>query len=108
MNKEILEYAQHCASGERFYCSTCQMMETQQLNCSEAFAKAIVEQFEKYRWHNLIKNPDDLPDDYGEYLVAERWSDGSIAYSTASFVAREECWDSVIIAWREIDPVEIN
>lgn len=74
----------------------------------------------KYRWHDLRKNPNDLPDDNdtrSEYVV----TDGS-QYFTSKYFGKGEyfngCWeypdgvfecnayDVDVIAWREIEPFE--
>lgn len=63
MNKEIIEYAELCASGSGEDCRAC-VLPLRHTSCVELFAKAIIEQHDKYRWHDLRKNPNDLPTDY--------------------------------------------
>ena len=96
--------------GEDVYDSTSKVNELLQLNkiVSKALKKA-----DKYKWHDLRKNPDDLPeaDEYGcsEYVLVmigtPEWSDYEWAYYnhntmmwSTPFCVRNVC------AWRYIEP----
>lgn len=68
----------------------------------------------KYKWHDLINNPNDLPEDNKEVLVTFRhyFSDMD---ETAVLYHTEEGWiytlgflHAKIIAWREIEPFEVK
>lgn len=75
---------------------------------------------DKYRWHDLRKNPDDLPTK--EYEVVEVWTKNRIVdicifnkaygfrpwYSTDEVYVPEDMYnpETDIIAWREIEPFE--
>lgn len=67
----------------------------------EALGKA-----ERYRWHDLRKNPDDLPEKQGEYDIVYKFGDGTgrtyeVYNKTYGFCTPEEY---PCIAWREIEP----
>lgn len=108
MDKIILESAQHCVNdGACFKC----YVEGGYYSCVAMFANAIVEHHERYGWHDLRKNPDDLPTDYTcSFECVELWFDGdkTVSIGTASYIS--ECAfgkslneDYDVIAWREID-----
>lgn len=85
---------------------------------ADRMAAEALEKVEKYRWHDLRKNPDDLP--LVGYTVLAWFDDGN-AYTCVRY---NDCWayseydclrevneenDKNIIAWREIDPFnEVN
>lgn len=65
-------------------------------------------------WHDLLKNPDDLPTDHTkEYLYVELWDDMDTSYGVGT---REYIWyhsqsndlPFTVIAWCEINPYEIE
>lgn len=111
MKKEILEAAK-CCSNRDYICSVeCPLFGAEV--CNFEFAKAIIEQHERYRWHDLRKYPNDLPTEYGkDYLVAEKWDDGDITYITVnkpyieSHSPKAEPYIRTVIAWREIELFE--
>jgi len=112
MNKEILEWAQLCASGSCEDCRAC-ILPLKHTSCVEVFAKAILDHHEKYRWHDLVKNPDDLPeDDSKDYFVKEVWADGDAIYTTARrhYIVFHglptDAYNFAVVAWREIDEFE--
>lgn len=112
MNKEILEAAWHCAEvGCGIDCKL-----YRESNCAEIFARAIVDHHEKYRWHDLRKDPYDLPfKGFREYVPCLIVTDGSSVPQYAEWACFEGRGfgffgfrlDS-IIAWREfyLEPFE--
>ena len=98
--------------GEDVYDSTSKVNELLQLNkiVSKALKKA-----DKYRWHDLRKNPDDLPeaDEYGcsEYVLAmtgtPEWDNHEWAY----YNHNTRMWSTYgqnVFAWRYVEPFEEN
>ena len=72
-----------------------------------------LEKADKYRWHDLRKNPDDLPeaDEYGcsEYVLAmtgtPEWDNHEWAY----YNHNTKMWSTYgqnVFAWRYIEPFE--
>ena len=94
------------------YDDTSKVDELLQLNkiVSKAFEKA-----DKYRWHDLRKNLDDLPeaDEYGcsEYVLVmtgtPEWDNHEWAYYNHD---RKEwsTYEQAVFAWRYIEPFEEN
>lgn len=62
----------------------------------------------KYRWHDLRKNPDDLPNNSRPVLVADiNWNVCIRAYFVNSNGYGKWSQDKYgVIAWREIEPFE--
>lgn len=98
----------------------------------DAKLKAIeaLEKWEKHAWHDLLKNPKDLPtDEKKKYLIAQKWVQ-TVTYEVASYAkslrsideydfADEPgggfynldseygyCKEGAVLAWREIEPFE--
>lgn len=84
----------------------------------EAFEQFIIPTLsnaEKYRWHDIRKNPDDLPKEEGEYIVCEDYGFGK-EYKSLPYMHSEEFneyywlvgWKEkeALIAWKEIEPFE--
>lgn len=70
-----------------------------------------LERRDKYRWHDLRKNPDDLPeDDGGDVIVCvESLNSSGKRYCMHSkrFVnAMKDSYHPTIVAWKEIEPFE--
>ena len=73
-----------------------------------------LEEADKYRWHDLRENPDDLPEEYEDrlsvdVLVVTEYGDFSVAYVDLTLI--EWCVDEYtaaedIIAWKYIEPFE--
>ena len=75
-----------------------------------------LEKSDKYRWHDLRKNPDDLPEaidggyesDYVLVMIGTpEWNDWEQAY----YHHGEKMWstyDQNVFAWRYIEPFEEN
>ena len=98
--------------GEDVYDSTSKVNELLQLNkiVSKALKKA-----DKYRWHDLRKNPDDLPeaDEYGcsEYVLAmtgtPEWDNHEWAYYNHN-TRMLSTYGQDVFAWRYIEPFKEN
>ena len=80
----------------------------------DAAIKAL-EKADKYRWHDLRKNPNDLPeaDEYGcsEYVLVmigtPEWSDYEWAYYNHNTMMWST-YEQNVFAWRYIEPFEEN
>ena len=94
------------------YDDTSKVDELLQLNkiVSKALKKA-----DKYRWHDLRKNPDDLPeaDEYGcsEYVLAmigtPEWDNHEWAYYNHNTRAwSTPFYEQNVFAWRYVEPFE--
>lgn len=66
---------------------------------------------DKYRWHDLRKNPDDLPEAIGDgyesdYVLVKtgcfEWCDMEMAYY--SYAKKQWSIDNYVFAWRYIEP----
>ena len=67
---------------------------------------------EKYRWHDLRKNPDDLPEDSKDVLVTVKggcvnrtWHD-SCGWRNATAKKASYYSDKSVLAWKEIEEFE--
>lgn len=85
----------------------------------------VKEYFEKYRWHDLTKNPKDLPAEDCRVLIAYMLRNGNWCYDIADFAIDmdfDECWgmsgfynyDSeygyypvYVDGWKYIEPLEV-
>ena len=83
------------------------------LQLNKIVSKAL-EKSDKYRWHDLRKNPDDLPeaDEYGygsEYVLVmigtPEWNDCEWAYYNHN-TRLWSTYEQNIFAWRYIEPFE--
>src|SRR5574344_21308 len=105
-----LPYHYDVEVGEDVYDSTSRVNELLQLN--KIISKAL-EKANKYRWHDLRKNPDDLPeaDEYGcsEYVLVmtgtPEWDNHEWAY----YNHNTKMWSTPlceqnVFAWRYIEP----
>ena len=71
-----------------------------------------LEKADKYRWHDLRKNPDDLPeaDEFGgsDYVLVKtgccEWNDMETAYYR--HIKKQWSIDEYVFAWRYIEPFE--
>ena len=72
---------------------------------------------DKYRWHDLRKNSDDLPNDFHTVLICINGFEGKAAgVSMAMHNSILKVWgteshtykDYEVIAWREIEPFEVK
>lgn len=117
-----------CCNFKKYSVNTCK-------NCMYGIAIDAIERSDKYRWHDLRKNPDDLPvgDDYtkyyecvhekhprGGYYPPYQYSDAcgefgmwenvfydwSVGDMASEFRTITEMDRAKIIAWREIEPFE--
>lgn len=85
----------------------------------------LIEKADKYRWHNIRKNPNDLPNTYNQVLVC--WRGGSSKWYDVMFYNDEKrlferldeeqhciigderfCEYGEVIGWREIDDCGID
>lgn len=77
--------------------------------------RVIDEQINKYKWHDLQKNPDDLPEKFKDVYVCvlnrgkktynRTWLDG-YAWRNATSKRATHYQKGSVIAWREIDQFE--
>lgn len=111
MDKEILEAGRKCVNYDT--CVDCPLRDAE--ICQESFAKAIVEHHERYRWHDLRKNPNDLPANFHTVVICLKGFEGKQAgvnlaiHSTFTGLWGTENFsykDYEVIAWREIEPFE--
>lgn len=76
-----------------------------------------VEKAEKYRWHDLRKNPDDMPEEDVKVLTVHRYHHFSIGedaneyeighrYRDTFFFSGGEGVNSKVLAWKYIEPFE--
>ena len=104
-----LPYHYDAEVGEDVYDDTSKVNELLQLNkiVSKALKKA-----DKYRWHDLRKNPDDLPEAIGDGYESDyvlvmigtpEWNDWEQAY----YHHGKRLWSTYeqnVFAWRYIEP----
>lgn len=72
----------------------------------EAALKAL-ENEERYRWHDLRKDPRDLPREDGEYMIVYRWKGNKTGVTVETYLHVDGFHtppDYPCIAWRETDP----
>lgn len=64
----------------------------------------------KYRWHDLRKNPDDLPQKDGLYWVHGVWESGKHQEGECEYKTYDgyfsASWNFSVIAWKEEEPFE--
>ena len=72
-----------------------------------------LEKADKYRWHDLRKNPDDLPEADGnsesEYVLVMIGTPGWNSWEQAYYKYDDMMWstyDQNVFAWRYIEPSE--
>ena len=80
----------------------------------EAIDKAIeaLEKADKYRWHDLRKNPDDLPEGFecgyeSEYVLVMIGTPDWNSWEQAYYHHSKKLWstyDQSVFAWRYIEP----
>ena len=75
--------------------------------------KKALEKADKYRWHDLRKNPDDLPEADGnsesEYVLAMIGTPEWNSWEQAYYKHDKKLWstyDQNVFAWRYIEPFE--
>lgn len=84
--------------------------------CEEAYdaIQKIVEKADKYRWHDLLENPDNLPE-YDHNVLVCTSSNWYGIWSRTTFDGEIDIWENEhamyedideVIAWREIEPFE--
>lgn len=64
----------------------------------------------RYRWHDLRKDPSDLPGHEDEYLCRLQSSVGEIYYEVCHFYQVKEAWEQssgpmygIVVAWKYIE-----
>ena len=74
-----------------------------------------LEKADKYRWHDLRKNPDDLPEDNGygcsEYVLVMTGTPEWNSWEQAYYHHGKRLWSTYeqnVFAWRYIEPFEEN
>lgn len=88
-------------------------------NPIELFNKSIeaLKKADKYGWHDLRKNSDDLPNDFHTVLICINGFEGkAVGVSMAMHNSIMKVWgtesakykDYEVIAWREIEPFEVK
>ena len=110
---EIDHLPHHCDEevGEDVYDSASRVDELLQLNkiVSKALKKA-----DKYRWHDLRKNPDDLPEAIGDgyesdYVLVMVGTPEWNSWEQAYYHHGKKMWSTYeqnVFAWRYIEPFE--
>ena len=103
-----LPYHYDAEVGKGVYDSTSKVNELLQLNkiVSKAIKKA-----DKYKWHDLRKNPDDLPkaDEYGcsDYVLVMIGTPEWNSWEQAYYHHDKRLWSTYeqnVFAWRYIEP----
>lgn len=91
------------------------------LNCAYDVAIEALENADKYKWHDLRKNPDDLPKQDG-YFLCKVESKNYFSYRTMLYMPCEcksydmnkwidrnvYVFNNFIIAWQEIELFEVE
>lgn len=76
--------------------------------CAQAIEKLILfENADKYRWHDLLENPEDLPPEQCEVLTKITDSLNQYVHYETSWVIDGDTWVNSFgkpIAWRYIEP----
>lgn len=78
---------------------------------ADEFLEALIDKAEKYRWHDLRKNPNDLPKDEELCLVVDEFKNYNIAFLSAHRTSNTWSPHRNIairqpIAWKEIELFE--
>ena len=100
------------------------------------FLKEMLEECEKYRWHDLRKDPKDLPttwedgrfyecvhenhihdgyypsyqydEELGFGILINQYNASTLGFMDCEFCTIEEMGCEIVIAWKEIEPFEEN
>lgn len=101
-NKEAIRYAK-----ENILAYTSDMAEF------KTMAIKALEKADKYKWHDLRKNPDDLPEDNGnsesEYVLVMIGTPEWNSWEQAYYHHGKQMWSTYeqnVFAWRYIEPFE--
>lgn len=78
---------------------------------TEYYVRTINNSYGKYKWHNLKKNPDDLPKISKSYLIAVKNLDSKyIQYKVDNYDSEEYLFEDYfkkeVIGWKEIERFE--
>lgn len=113
---QMYKYGKLCLIPESVYYKQCTELDAyKQLGTPEEVREAL-EKAEKYHWHDLRKNPDDIPSGRnmctcfveGDFVI----EDGSVAHGKYPviipfpFSEYEYRYNFKVVAWREIEPFE--
>lgn len=80
------------------------------LEKAEHFEKMWNDHMDKYRWHDIRKNPHDLPNILEQVLVKAQIGIEEYEYGTASrVIGNDNGWTcfGYVVAWKRIDPYEV-
>lgn len=120
---QMYKYGKLCLIPESVYSKQCTELDAyKQLGTLEEVREAL-EKAEKYHWHDLRKNPEDLPENLsGIYLFENKWGQvfkgtfravGDIKLFETHIYSKEHGGDIWIqyktcnvIRWKEIEPFE--
>lgn len=84
-------------------CSDCQII---------ADMHKLKKKADKYGWHDLRKNPEDMPNDDGLYWIHVVWESGKHAEGECDYSVEDGYFDTVwnahVIAWKKVDPFEVG
>lgn len=65
---------------------------------------------EMYKWHDLRKNPEDMPNDDGLYWIHGIWGSGKHAEGECEYYVHDgyfrTSWNFNVIGWKKVDPFE--
>lgn len=108
---ERLPFHYDAEVDENVYDSTNKVNELLQLN--KIVSKAL-EKADKYRWHDLRKNPDDLPEAIGggyesDYVLVMIGTPEWNSWEQAYYKHDKQMWSTYeqnVFAWRYIEPFE--
>lgn len=84
-----------------FKCNTCKFYKGGS-RCECCFENEHYEE-DKYRWHNLRRNSEDLPTEKGMYWVCVEGFDTKY---TSTYWDGYVWWGYSVIGWKEIEPFE--
>lgn len=69
----------------------------------------LISYFEQYKWHDLRKNPDDLPNTDRKVECRTITNKGQVNPVFGYYAGRWCCgMNSNVIAWREIEPFDVE
>lgn len=110
MKKEIIEATRRCLLAKHVGCKgcpLCSLNERTSSNCVDFIFENFLDYHNKYQWHDLKRNPNDLPNDDGWYYTKTA-GEGPSVYESAKYFALENEWVSYhkVVAWRKIDEYE--
>ena len=112
--KEVIELIRYCQyNGD---CEKCKLYLPRENICMDAHDivthSVILEHYDKYKWHNLRENPEDLPSDFSKVLVCFRLSPKMNIYEVCLYKNGYFCMsfgtraseNRNVLGWREVEP----